>query len=514
MRRFAPLLIDSFSFTSIHHTICSIPNEIKDIHQDICTAVPKPVKRQNRKSVCLDTGTSQEENENSRFNAKKPVILSSASPGAKLTSTGGETSSSTSGQSSPESTSSSRLLPGFMGKHVLQMKNAKQMTMTSKSISSSSLSFASSISTTPTTSSKTSLKRPNHAFAANHVSATANFASTKATVNGAPNGLTKSNPSNGVISNAKNSSHGFSFSSGRDSPVSKKLFLAESRIVSSTNKTTDNDCIVIKDVGQSAAAKDRNNNKFVKSNASSVLTATSLVECPLCFEFMDSVLIMNHAALCQGKTGGQNTESKRDIIDADTRIGKGFGACGENVKSGNRSAGTNNNSTQLAPNSNNNEMTNNDNDNTQQCPICHAQIDKYKIGVHVVICDGVSATMSDEEDDDGLPSAFGDGSKSGRSQMNSVTGGKGATAARSSISSTAPKKNPQAADVATSKSGRSQMNSVTGGKGATAARSSISSTAPKKNPQAADVATCPVCSVTVDTGAIEVHVNMCLDRLS
>ena len=472
----------------------------------MCTATPKPVKRQNRRSVCLDTGTSQEDDANSRFNGKKLTTPAAAN----LTSTGGETPSPTSGQSSPESVTSisSRLLPGFLSKRTL-MDNLKRDMQSTKSPVNSLISPTNTSSSSST--SKVKLKRTLASSKGATNGSTNNHTATNKPNNIKkgdvyPNGRTGVNSSKAAAAAAK---HVFDYGgrtvstktanhlihqrspSGRDSPVSKKLFTGcES---SSVNKSIDgvDDCALIKDIvgasSPSCSSSGKHNN--IRSNLSTT-SSNSMEECPMCFKLMDITVLMNHAAMCQGTSDYISSSSYVDAASSSSKTG--FPGHGHTLGSGKESYGgssnkygtpnRNKNTTYRTPNSskntsygtpnnskntaqsasNNGDNTTSDisDDTTQQCPICHAHVDKYKIGVHVVTCNAVSATMSDDDDND-LPSAFGGGG-----------GGRSTGAfARPGVSSFAT------------------------------VRKSVQ-------------ATCPICSMTMDAGGINVHVNMCLDRMN
>lgn len=195
---------------------------------------------------------------------------------------------------------------------------------------------------------------------------------------------------------------------------------------------------------------------------------SSLVECPLCFEFMDSVLVMSHASTCEGKTSGsvnqlksQNNSSLNNANDKNANYANRINAKRDaSTKNETKRGGGANGSCFDDIDSTNKYNT----QTTQQCPICREHVDKYKIGVHVVLCDGVNATMSDDDDDDLPPALCND--------ADSV--------------------------VASSKEHPRNVQEIS-------SSDTTSSTV---------MTTCPVCSMVVEISSIDVHVNMCLDRMS
>uniref|UniRef100_A0A7M5VCU5 DNA-repair protein Xrcc1 N-terminal domain-containing protein n=1 Tax=Clytia hemisphaerica TaxID=252671 RepID=A0A7M5VCU5_9CNID len=472
--------------------------EVMEIHEQICTATPRTKPRQNRKSICFDYTMSDEDQSIQSFNKRTPSMS------AKLTSAG-ETSAS-SASSSPESRWYDKTIPKSSGSNITTTPKSfgSNTTITLKS---SSKLFARKRSGSTSKAAKAKLPEPvNLPIINTHASKTSSLSSTK---------------------------------TGRDSPISKKLFLDhnQNENVKSNNNSdnffddmnlsdfeddttnNDDDLVVTKDTNfkrdnfQNSISINDDDDDIIISKEKNNSHNTQYVECPMCFELMSTTIIELHASTCNGKT--ETTPQTFNNKPSSNAF-----AATPYLSSVNRQANKmGSNASTVSPNlsTTNGSLENHQHQgDTQECPVCNKQINKYKIAVHVVLCTG-KGLDNDKEDDD-LPSIF-------NRKSSSTSATKTKTSKKSSSTNASPSPSGAHNNV------MSVMHKPSGSHDAMNTFQNTNNTGASYNPSGAhntptnsilvpdhdygkrEEASCPICSITLDKSMIEVHVNMCLDRL-
>lgn len=183
-------------------------------------------------------------------------------------------------------------------------------------------------------------------------------------------------------------------------------------------------------------------------------SAVSPVECPLCFKWIEAERINIHAALCDGETD-YSTSTGSKVTDVNI----------------------------TKPSVTNDIDMNITTKTNHECPMCGEEFDEYNINAHASFCNGkhskqtkmdlIALDDEDDDDDNDLPAVFVSSKK---------------TSSSCSTSTTAKPSSPRpvpTGDFPPSSLSRTEK----------------------------DMMQCPVCAVEIDKSKIAVHVNVCLDMM-